>query len=111
MLAVSSSLIFKVNIYIMGTIFIYRCFMSSSYGHPYFFPYYGCLFFWIVLLKEALPMDHVDEWKRKLIMLLHSKDKQELISREKRDKRDFEQIASMASKMGLYRYALVVYCS
>ncbi|OWM86275.1 hypothetical protein CDL15_Pgr011099 [Punica granatum] len=50
----------------------------------------------------ALPMDNVDEWKRKLAMLLRSKDKQELISREKKDKRDFEQIAALASKMGLY---------
>jgi len=40
-------------------------------------------------------------------MLLHDKEKQELISREKKDRRDFEQIAALASKMGLHRWYLV----
>lgn len=53
-------------------------------------------------------MDNVNEWKHKLTMLLRNKDTQELISREKKDKRDFEQIASIASEMGLYRYTLVL---
>ncbi|KAI7997052.1 hypothetical protein LOK49_LG10G00808 [Camellia lanceoleosa] len=46
--------------------------------------------------------DNVDGWKWKLTKLLHSKHKQELVSRDKKDRRDFEQIASLASKMGLY---------
>lgn len=37
-------------------------------------------------------------------MLLHDKEQQELISREKKDRRDFEQIAALASKMGLHRW-------
>lgn len=45
-------------------------------------------------------------WKRKLNSLLRDKDKQELVSREKKDRRDYEQIASLASSMGLYRYLL-----
>ncbi|ESW14977.1 hypothetical protein PHAVU_007G033900 [Phaseolus vulgaris] len=54
--------------------------------------------------------DNTDEWKRKFTMLLNDKSKQELISREKRDRRDFERIAVVASRMGLYShmYAKVV---
>lgn len=37
-------------------------------------------------------------------MLLHDDAKQEFVSREKKDRRDFEQIAALASRMGLYRY-------
>lgn len=47
---------------------------------------------------------NVEHWKSKLNMLLRDKDKQELISREKKDRHDFEQIANVANKMGLYRY-------
>lgn len=36
--------------------------------------------------------------------LIRDKDKQELVSREKKDRRDFEQIAALASQMGLHRY-------
>ncbi|GJR92336.1 DExH-box ATP-dependent RNA helicase DExH5, mitochondrial isoform X1 [Tanacetum coccineum] len=38
--------------------------------------------------------------------LLHSNDKQELVSMEKKDRRDFEQIADLASELGLHRYDL-----
>lgn len=37
--------------------------------------------------------------------LLRDKDNQEIVSREKKDRRDYEQIAALASGMGLYRYA------
>lgn len=37
-------------------------------------------------------------------MLLNDKSRQEVISREKKDRRDFEQIAALASRMGLHRY-------
>ncbi|KAI3433192.1 RNA helicase [Psidium guajava] len=46
--------------------------------------------------------DGIDGWKRKLNMLLCNKEKQELVSKDKKDRRDFEQIAALASKMGLY---------
>ncbi|KAI3506324.1 hypothetical protein L1887_28681 [Cichorium endivia] len=45
---------------------------------------------------------NIDEWKWKLSMLLHSKTEQEIITRDKRDKRDYEQISNLAKKMGLY---------
>ncbi|KNA19941.1 hypothetical protein SOVF_056430 isoform B [Spinacia oleracea] len=51
--------------------------------------------------------DNVEQWKWKLNMLLRDKDKQELTSREKKDRRDFEQIAAMANKMGLYSHSYV----
>lgn len=53
--------------------------------------------------QSGFPNDNIDEWKRKLTMLLNDKSKQELISREKKDRRDFDQIAVLASRMGLYR--------
>lgn len=40
-------------------------------------------------------------------MLLRDKEKQEFVSREKKDRRDFEQISDLASRMGLYRYFLL----
>ncbi|XP_061990036.1 DExH-box ATP-dependent RNA helicase DExH5, mitochondrial isoform X1 [Rosa rugosa] len=48
--------------------------------------------------------DNLDEWTRKLTMLLRDNKKQELVSREKKDRRDFEDIAALASRMGLYSH-------
>ncbi|GAB4828826.1 hypothetical protein Ancab_018487 [Ancistrocladus abbreviatus] len=55
---------------------------------------------------SATTADNVDQWRWKLSMLLRDKDKQELVSRDKKDRHDFEQIAMVASKMGLYRFDL-----
>lgn len=56
--------------------------------------------------QGASSSENVVAWKWKLNTLLRNKDKQELVSREKKDRRDFEQIAALASRMGLYRYLL-----
>lgn len=55
-------------------------------------------------------LDNVDDWKWKLTMLLKSKDQQEVVSREKKDRRDFEHLSAMASRMGLHsrQYSRVV---
>ncbi|XP_073124607.1 DExH-box ATP-dependent RNA helicase DExH3 isoform X2 [Henckelia pumila] len=45
---------------------------------------------------------NIDEWKWKLSMLLRNDEDQEIVSRDKRDRRDFEQIARLAKHMGLY---------
>ncbi|XP_073307661.1 DExH-box ATP-dependent RNA helicase DExH3-like isoform X1 [Primulina huaijiensis] len=45
---------------------------------------------------------NIDEWKWKLSMLLRNDKDQEIVSRDKRDRRDFEQIARLAKHMGLY---------
>ncbi|XAR72299.1 RNA helicase [Bertholletia excelsa] len=55
----------------------------------------------------ASTSDNIDGWKWKLTTFLRSKDKQELVSRDKKDRRDFEQIAALASKMGLYSHLYV----
>ncbi|KAK4842427.1 hypothetical protein QYF36_021432 [Acer negundo] len=62
------------------------------------------------LQPGSFPSDNMEEWSRKLTKLLRNKEKQELISREKKDRRDYEQIAALASSMGLYShlYAKVV---
>lgn len=54
--------------------------------------------------QGAATSDNAEAWKWKLTALLHNNDKQEVLSREKKDRRDYEQIAALASKMGLYRY-------
>ncbi|XP_059308762.1 DExH-box ATP-dependent RNA helicase DExH5, mitochondrial isoform X1 [Lycium ferocissimum] len=63
--------------------------------------------------QGAAPSDNAEAWKWKLTALLHNNDKQEVISREKKDRRDYEQIAALASKMGLYSklYSKVVVVS
>ncbi|XP_058091802.1 DExH-box ATP-dependent RNA helicase DExH3-like [Magnolia sinica] len=50
----------------------------------------------------ASTVDNVDEWKWKLSMLVRNKNEQEIVSREKKDRRDYEQLAAMATRMGLY---------
>ncbi|KAL8196392.1 hypothetical protein R6Q57_024687 [Mikania cordata] len=41
--------------------------------------------------------DNLDSWKWRLTTLLHSKDKQELVSKEKKDRIIYDQIASLAT--------------
>lgn len=55
--------------------------------------------------QSASTADNLDNWKWKLSVLLRDKHKQELISREKKDRRDYEQIAALANKMGLYSHS------
>lgn len=50
-------------------------------------------------------MCNIDEWKWKLSLLLRSEKDQEIVSRDKRDRRDYEQISNLAKKMGLYWWA------
>lgn len=37
-------------------------------------------------------------------MLLRNDDQQELVSRERKDRRDFEHLSAQATRMGLYRF-------
>ncbi|XP_015074293.1 DExH-box ATP-dependent RNA helicase DExH5, mitochondrial isoform X1 [Solanum pennellii] len=52
--------------------------------------------------QGAVTSDNAETWKWKLTALLQNNDIQEVLSREKKDRRDYEQIAALASKMGLY---------
>ncbi|XP_047329773.1 DExH-box ATP-dependent RNA helicase DExH3-like [Impatiens glandulifera] len=58
----------------------------------------------------ASTLDNVEEWKWKFTMLMRSEHEQEVISREKKDRRDFDQISALATRMGLYcrQYSKVV---
>ncbi|XP_062157615.1 DExH-box ATP-dependent RNA helicase DExH3-like isoform X1 [Alnus glutinosa] len=58
----------------------------------------------------ASTLDNIDGWRWKLTMLLRNKDEQEVASRERKDRRDFEQLSALASRMGLHshQYAKVV---
>lgn len=55
------------------------------------------------LFQASSTVANVDEWKWKLSMLLRNEKDQEIVSRDKRDRRDYEQIANLAKRMGLYR--------
>ncbi|KAI3963933.1 hypothetical protein MKW92_028478, partial [Papaver armeniacum] len=63
--------------------------------------------------KGASTFDGIDEWKRKLNMLIRSKDEQETVSRDKKDRHEFEQLSALATRMGLYsrQYARAVVVS
>ncbi|KAK9170177.1 hypothetical protein Syun_002317 [Stephania yunnanensis] len=56
---------------------------------------------------------NVDEWKWKLSLLLRNEEDREIVSRDKRDRRDYEQISNLAQMMGLYSalYGKVVVAS
>ncbi|KAA0034620.1 DExH-box ATP-dependent RNA helicase DExH3 [Cucumis melo var. makuwa] len=56
---------------------------------------------------------NIDEWKWKLSLLSRNEKDQEIVSRDNRDRRDFEQISNLAKKMGLYcsMYGKVVVAS
>ncbi|CAA6665449.1 unnamed protein product [Spirodela intermedia] len=60
--------------------------------------------------NKGSTLDNVDEWKWKLSMLLRNVDEQEVVSRERKDRRDYEQLAALASRMGLFsrQYAKVI---
>lgn len=52
--------------------------------------------------KASSTVANIDEWKWKLGMLLRSETDQEVVSWDKRDRRDYEQISFLAKRMGLY---------
>ncbi|XP_071683938.1 DExH-box ATP-dependent RNA helicase DExH3 isoform X1 [Lolium perenne] len=60
--------------------------------------------------KGASTLDNVDEWKWKLHMLLRNDNEQEIMSRERKDRRDFDQLAQLAERMGLHsrQYARII---
>ncbi|KAL5726621.1 RNA helicase [Ranunculus cassubicifolius] len=64
-------------------------------------------------VMDISEFDGFDEWKRKLTTLISNKSEQEVISRDKKDRSNFELIATLATKMGLYShlYAKVVVVS
>ncbi|KAJ8773077.1 hypothetical protein K2173_028254 [Erythroxylum novogranatense] len=55
-------------------------------------------------------LDNIDDWKWKLTMLLRNNDEQEVVSREKKERRDFEHLSTLATRMGLHsrQYSRVV---
>ncbi|XP_042000081.1 DExH-box ATP-dependent RNA helicase DExH3-like [Salvia splendens] len=50
----------------------------------------------------ASTLDNVEDWQWKLTTILRRKDEQEIVSREKKDRRDFEQLSALATRMGLH---------
>ncbi|KAJ9172807.1 hypothetical protein P3X46_016014 [Hevea brasiliensis] len=55
-------------------------------------------------------LDNIDDWRWKLTMLLRNKDEQEVVSKEKKDRRDFEHLSALANRMGLHsrQYSRVI---
>ncbi|XP_050232144.1 DExH-box ATP-dependent RNA helicase DExH3 [Mercurialis annua] len=60
--------------------------------------------------QSGSTLDNIEDWKWKLTMLLRNKDEQEVVSREKKDRRDFDQLSALATRMGLHsrQYSRVV---
>ncbi|KAM7471108.1 hypothetical protein LguiA_009291 [Lonicera macranthoides] len=58
----------------------------------------------------ASTLENIEEWKWKLTMLLRNKEEQEVSSMERKDRRDFEQLSALATRMGLHsrQYSKVV---
>ncbi|KAL3640746.1 hypothetical protein CASFOL_015714 [Castilleja foliolosa] len=50
----------------------------------------------------ASTLDNVEDWRIKLTSLIRRKDEQELVSKDKKDRRDFEQLSALAARMGLH---------
>ncbi|KAL2934163.1 DExH-box ATP-dependent RNA helicase DExH3 [Bienertia sinuspersici] len=65
---------------------------------------------WASCSQNSSTLDNVNDWKWKLNMLLRNKDEQEVVSRERKDRRDFEQLSALATRMGLHsrQYSKVV---
>ncbi|CAM8917101.1 unnamed protein product [Rhodiola kirilowii] len=63
--------------------------------------------------KGSSSVANIDEWKWKLSLLLRNEVDQEIVSRDKRDRRDYEQISNLAKRMGLFSeiYGKVVVAS
>ncbi|KAK4761225.1 hypothetical protein SAY87_006118 [Trapa incisa] len=63
--------------------------------------------------KASSSVANIDEWKWKLSLLLRNEKDREIVSRDKRDRRDYEQISNLAKRMGLYSeiYGKVVVAS
>ncbi|EEE59930.1 hypothetical protein OsJ_12573 [Oryza sativa Japonica Group] len=52
--------------------------------------------------RPSSSVANIDEWRWKLSMLQRNAEEQEIISRDRRDRRDYDQIANLAKRMGLY---------
>ncbi|XP_015690713.1 DExH-box ATP-dependent RNA helicase DExH3 [Oryza brachyantha] len=52
--------------------------------------------------RPSSSVTNIDEWRWKLSMLQRNAEEQEIISRDRRDRRDYDQIANLAKRMGLY---------
>ncbi|PSS08183.1 DExH-box ATP-dependent RNA helicase [Actinidia chinensis var. chinensis] len=61
----------------------------------------------------ASTLDNIEEWKWKLTVLMRNKDEQEVVSMERKDRRDFDHLSILATRMGLYsrQYTKVVVVS
>ncbi|KAM3260266.1 hypothetical protein ACQJBY_051495 [Aegilops geniculata] len=54
--------------------------------------------------RPSSSVANIDEWRWKLSTLQRNAEEQEIISRDRRDRRDYDQIANLAKRMGLYSH-------
>lgn len=61
----------------------------------------------------ASTLDNIEEWRRELTLFMRNEDQQEIVSRERKDRRDFEHLSALATRMGLHsrQYAKVIVLS
>lgn len=60
--------------------------------------------------KSGSTLDNIEEWRWKFTQLMQNEDQQEVVSRERKDRRDFEHLSELATRMGLHsrQYAKVI---
>ncbi|KAI4324673.1 hypothetical protein MLD38_030140 [Melastoma candidum] len=54
--------------------------------------------------QHGSTLENVEDWKWKFTMLLRNREEVELVSRERKDRRDFDQLSAMATRMGLHSH-------
>lgn len=59
-----------------------------------------------VIFQGGSNSDNVEEWRWRLGMLLKNEREQEIVTRERKDRREFDQLSQLADRMGLYWYSL-----
>lgn len=66
------------------------------------------LFLLILDNQSGSTLDNIEEWRWELTMLLRNKDEQEVVSRERKDRRDLDQLSVLANRMGLYWHVKLI---
>lgn len=54
----------------------------------------------------ASTLDNIEEWRRELTLFMRNEDQQEIVSRDKKDRRDFKHLSALATRMGLHRQVI-----
>lgn len=72
--------------------------------HISFFVIQSVVFYLLIFHHQcASTLDNIEEWRRELTLFMRNEDQQEIVSRDRKDRRDFEHLSALATRMGLHR--------